>query len=137
MTWRLGAYCHDRREIALSYWLVAEHPGEALTTLKHELAHAIVGHQAPKAKPHGAEWREACRLLGIEPERCSTLPRLGPPARARPRYLYICPACGQRVTYRRRLRRARSCGRCDRRYNPNYRLRFVGQVPADGGESTG
>ncbi|MBI3953505.1 MAG: SprT-like domain-containing protein [Chloroflexi bacterium] len=136
MTWRLGSYRRDRHEIALSYWLVAQHPREALETLKHELAHAIAYQGAPDSRPHGAEWRRACQLLGIAPERCSSIARLGPPRRPRPRYLYACLACGQQVVYQRRLRAPHSCGRCDRRYNPRYRLSLVAQLPApEGGGS--
>lgn len=130
MTWRLGSYRLDRHEISLSYWLATRHEHEALVTLKHELAHALAFQRSPRCQPHGPEWRAACSLLGIPAQRCSDLPRLGPPARPRPRYLYVCPACNQQVLYRRRLRLPHSCGRCDRRYNPDYRLRLVAQLPA-------
>lgn len=132
MTWRLGSYRQDRHEVALSYWLAAHHPQEALETLKHELAHALAFQRSPRCRPHGPEWREACRLLGVAPRRCSELPRLGPPARPRQAYLYQCQTCGHQAVYRRRLRLPHSCGRCDRRYNPRHRLRLVAQLPPPG-----
>jgi SprT protein len=100
--------------------LLREH-GEAEVdrTLRHELAHLVAHARCGRRRiaPHGAEWRQACRDLGIGDEtRCHTLPF---PRRtvARP-FLYRCPKCGREFPRVRRIRGRRiACLACCRRYN--------------------
>src|SRR6478672_12968357 len=44
-----------------------EHPAEIDRTLRHELAHILALFRAGRRRisPHGAEWQQACRDLGI------------------------------------------------------------------------
>ncbi len=54
-----------------------EHPAEIDRTLRHELAHLLAQFRAGRRRvlPHGEEWQEACRDLGIADEkRCHNLP---------------------------------------------------------------
>ena len=57
---------------------LCEHGADEIDrTLRHELAHLLAQFRAGRRRilPHGAEWREACRDLGIADEkRCHTLP---------------------------------------------------------------
>lgn len=104
-------------------------------TLRHELAHLLAHERAGRRRiaPHGAEWRAACRELGIANEqRCHDLPFPMRP-RARP-FLYRCPKCAADFPRTRRIRRAAACLACCRRYNrgrfqKEFQLRLV-RVPA-------
>ena len=95
-----------------------EHPAEIDRTLRHELAHILAQFRAGRHRilPHGDEWREACRDLGIADEkRCHNLPftaRSYPP-----RFVYRCPNCRQEFPRVRRVRRAVACLSCCRKHN--------------------
>ncbi len=87
-------------------------------TLRHELAHLLAQARAGRRRiaPHGAEWRRACRDLGIADEvRCHTLP-FPASMRAR-RYLYRCPRCEEDFPRVRRIRGAMACLACCRKHN--------------------
>jgi SprT protein len=100
-------------------------------TLRHELAHLLAQFRAGPRRipPHGAQWRRACRDLGIADEaRCHTLP-FPVKQRARP-FLYRCARCGKDFPRARRIKRAVACLECCRKYNrgkfdPKARLRLV------------
>ena len=100
-------------------------------TLRHELAHLLAQARAGRRRiaPHGAEWRLACRDLGIGGEaRCHTLPF--PVARRARRFLYKCPSCRSSFARVHRIRRAVACLACCRAHNrgdfdARFRLRLV------------
>src|SRR4029077_5941232 len=95
-----------------------EHPAEIDRTLRHELAHFLAQFRAGRHRiaPHGAEWRQACRDLGIDGEkRCHTLPFITRTYAAR--FIYRCPSCRQDFPRVRRVRRAVACLACCRKYN--------------------
>ncbi len=100
-------------------------------TLRHELAHILAHHRAGRRRiaPHGPEWAQACRDLGLDDEtRCHTLP-LARSRRAR-RHLYRCPSCKIEVRRVRPIRRKLACLACCRKYNGGRyddRFRFVKQ----------
>ena len=104
---------------------------EVEQTLRHELAHLLAQARAGRRRvaPHGAEWRTACRDLGIDGEaRCHTLPF--PVARRARRFLYKCPHCRNSFPRARRIRRAVACLACCRTHNrgnfdARFRLRLV------------
>jgi SprT protein len=100
-------------------------------TLRHELAHLLAQFRAGRRRisPHGAEWRLACRDLGIEGERaCHKLPvavRHIPP-----RFLYCCANCRREFPRVRRIRRATACLICCRKfaggkYDERFRLHLA------------
>lgn len=98
-------------------------------TLRHELAHLLAHYRAGRRRiaPHGPEWRQACRDLGLDDEkRCHTLPL---PRRAiRPKHFYRCPGCGTEVHRVRPFRGKSACLKCCRRHNRgryDERFRFV------------
>jgi SprT protein len=87
-------------------------------TLRHELAHLLAQFRTGRRRvpPHGAEWRKACRDLGIGDEsRTHALPF--PVQRRVRRYLYQCPRCGKEFPRVRRIRRAVACLDCCRKFN--------------------
>jgi predicted SprT family Zn-dependent metalloprotease len=113
-------------------------PEELARTLLHELAHLVAHARYPRRllHPHGPEWKEACRDLGLAGEkRCHTLP-LATPRRVERKYTYHCPQCRREVRRVRPFRRAEACLSCCRneaggRYD--RRFRFVpGPPPLNG-----
>jgi predicted SprT family Zn-dependent metalloprotease len=101
---------------------------EVEQTLRHELAHLVARFRAGSRRidPHGPEWRQACRDLGIGDEkRCHDLPL--PRTRQRARHRYHCPHCKRDYARVRPFRRAVACLECCRahargRYDERFRL---------------
>jgi SprT protein len=100
-------------------------------TLRHELAHLLAQHRARRRciLPHGSEWRQACRDLGIADERaCHKLPLAARELASR--YLYRCRNCQRDFSRVHRIRRAIACLACCRkfaggRYDERFRLQLV------------
>jgi len=111
--------------------LLFEHPAEIDRTLRHELAHLLAQFRAGRRRllPHGTEWQQACRDLGIADEkRCHNLPF--PARRHTGRFIYRCPSCRQEFPRVRRVRRAVACLACCRAHNggefdTRFRLQLV------------
>ncbi len=103
-------------------------------TLRHELAHLLAQFRVGRRRiaPHGPEWREACRDLGIADEaRCHNLPFAS--KSFPPRFVYVCPNCRQEFPRVRRIRRAIACLACCRKHNGGdfdlrFRLKLVDRV---------
>lgn len=102
-------------------------------TLRHELAHLLAHHRAGRRRisPHGPEWQQACRDLGlIDEKRCHTLPL--PRREMKPRHFYRCPSCAVEVHRVRPFRGKSACLKCCRRHNGgryDERFRFVRIAP--------
>jgi SprT protein len=112
-----GRADHRRKLISLNPRLV-EHPAEIDRTLRHELAHILAQFHAGRRRisPHGSEWQQACRDLGIAGEnRCHTLPF--PAKRYAPRFIYRCPNCRRDFPRVRRIKRTVACLACCRAHN--------------------
>jgi SprT protein len=100
-------------------------------TLLHELAHLLAQFRAARRRilPHGAEWRQACRDLGIEGEQaCHKLPMAV--RHISRRFLYCCVNCQREFPRVRRIRRATACLVCCRnfargKYDERFRLRLA------------
>ena len=111
-----------------------EHPDEIDRTLRHELAHLLAQFRAGRRRvlPHGEEWQEACRDLGIADEkRCHNLPF--PVSERARRLLYKCPNCQRDFPYTRRIKRAVACLACCRAHNggefdSRFRLKLICHV---------
>ena len=111
---------------------LAEHgETEIDRTFRHELAHLLAQFRAGRRRilPHGSEWRQACRDLGVGDEtRCHNLP-FPITERAR-RFLYKCPNCRRDFARVRRIHRTIACLACCRAHNrgefdARFRLRLV------------
>lgn len=90
---------------------------ELRSTFLHELAHLFSFARANRRRiqPHGPEWRQACRDLGIPDEdRCHALDFK--PRRMVRKYAYTCPSCGAVIQRVRRLRRRVACYPCCRQH---------------------
>lgn len=108
-----------------------DYPDEIEGTFLHELAHILAQLRAGRRRisPHGSEWRQACRDLGIANEkRCHNLP-FAITERIR-HFLYKCPNCAEIFPRVRKIRRVVACLACCRAYNggqfdARFRLRLV------------
>jgi len=112
-----GRADHRQKLISLNPRLV-EHPAEIDRTLRHELAHILAQFRAGRRRisPHGSEWQQACRDLGIAGEkRCHTLPF--PTKSYAPRFIYRCPDCRRDFPRVRRIKRTVACLACCRAHN--------------------
>jgi SprT protein len=120
-----GRADYRQKLISLNPRLV-EHPAEIDRTLRHELAHILAQFRAGRRRtsPHGPEWRQACRDLGIAGEkRCHTLPF--PAKRYAPRFIYRCPNCRRDFPRVRKIKRTVACLACCRAHNGGeFDLRF-------------
>jgi len=104
-------------------------------TLRHELAHLLAQFREKRRRriaPHGPEWREACRDLGIADEtRCHNLPFV---TKVYPRrFVYCCPNCRREFPRVRKIQRAIACLACCRKHNrgdfdPCFQLKLVDRV---------
>jgi len=111
-----------------------EHLAEIDRTLRHELAHLLAQFRAGRRRvlPHGEEWQEACRDLGIADEkRCHNLPF--PVSERARRFLYKCPNCQRDFPHTRRIKRAVACLACCRAHNggefdSRFRLKLICHV---------
>ena len=120
-----------RTLISLNPRLREQDAAEIDRTLRHELAHLLAQFRAGRRRvaPHGAEWRKACRDLGIADEsRCHAMPF--PIQRRARRFLYRCERCGKEFPRVRRIKRTVACLECCRKFNrgkfdPKARLRLV------------
>jgi SprT protein len=120
-----GRADHHQKLISLNPRLV-EHPAEIDRTLRHELAHILAQFRAGRRRisPHGSEWQQACRDLGIAGEkRCHTLPF--PAKRYAPRFIYRCPNCRRDFPRVRKIKRTVACLACCRAHNRGeFDIRF-------------
>ena len=120
-----------RKIVSLNPRLREHDAAEIDRTLRHELAHLLAQFRVGRRRvpPHGAEWRKACRDLGIADEaRCHALPF--PIQRRARRFLYRCERCGKEFPRVRRIKRTVACLECCRKFNagkfdPEARLRLV------------
>jgi SprT protein len=121
-----GRADYRQRLISLNPRLV-EHPAEIDRTLRHELAHILAQFREKgrrRISPHGPEWQQACRDLGIAGEkRCHTLPF--PAKRYAPRFIYRCPNCRRDFPRVRTIKRTVACLACCRAHNGGeFDIRF-------------
>ena len=97
-------------------------------TFRHELAHLVARHRAGHRRiaPHGAEWKRACRDLGIADEkRCHNLPL--PRRQVNRKHRYLCPRCKTEIRRVRPFRTKVACLACCRthgngRFDERFRL---------------
>lgn len=130
-----GLACWQTKTISLNPKLIEVSPNEVQRTLRHELAHFLAQHRAGRARiaPHGQEWRDACRDLGIPREaRCHDLPFKR--ARVGRKHFYECRACHTQLARVRPLKRRVACLKCCRKHNGgryDERFRFIQVAPPD------
>jgi len=114
--------------IELNPKLIQISEAELHRTFLHELAH-LVAHARTHPRniaPHGAEWKEACRDLGIPNEKATHDLPLGGRSQKRNWY-YTCPHCEAVITRARRMKRKWvACYECCKKYNNGkYSAKFA------------
>jgi predicted SprT family Zn-dependent metalloprotease len=96
-------------------------PDEVRSTMLHELAHLLAYARAGRRriKAHGAEWRQACRELGIPHESVThSLPL--PSREMAKKWRYTCPVCQESIERVRKMKRYAGCYRCCKEHNGGY-----------------
>jgi predicted SprT family Zn-dependent metalloprotease len=111
------------RKITISLPMYEQHGWEAVVqTLLHEMTHALLHQEGRQDRHTRLFWRELEKRGGTR-EKKDVKPGAA--------YVYACPTCGREIERMRRIKRPwlRSCGRCDRRYNPRHRLYLKSDKP--------
>lgn len=120
--------------IVLNPKLCAFGDDEVDRTMRHELAHLLAHHRVGRRRisPHGPEWQQACRDLGLPDEkRCHTLPL--PRRQVPPRHFYRCPNCRTELPRVRPFKRKTACFPCCKkhsggRYDERFRFAEIKKV---------
>ena len=116
-----GYYQRLNHRIVLSWQAYVEHGwDETLNTFRHEVAHIVHLNHKPEF------WKVAYEI-GVT--RKYAAHPVVPRKRGGKEYVYACPGCGSRVRRRRRLRNS-SCARCDKNYNPAFKLKLIETIQA-------
>lgn len=121
LRYRAGDYAPATRTIRLSLPYFRRYGAdEARRILLHELCHWWLFAHGIRHREDAPVFQELLRLHGA-PAKGRPMPR----SRPRRTHLYVCPACGARYQYRRRVDYA--CGHCCRkwaggRYDARFRL---------------
>lgn len=103
-----GLCSYDEKTIYLSEYLVKLNDIErVLQTIKHEIAHALLG----PGHGHSKEWKELCIKIGGNGIRCYTEANTVIPPFEK-RYTYICTNCGKEIHKSYLLNRPRFCKYC-------------------------
>lgn len=106
-----GRAYYQRNEVRFNVDMLAEADDirEIESVVGHEIAHIATykKYHPQRFKPHGWEWKQVMRTLGLKPDRCHNM---SVPMAHRPkRYPYKCESCGQvyqfsKVRHNRQLR---------------------------------
>jgi ribosomal protein L37AE/L43A len=111
-----GGYYQKANSLIVLSWPAHVSHGwdETLNTFRHEVAHIVYQDHSP------AFWAIALQLG------CTRRHALPPVERQQAycKYVYECPGCKTRVFRRKRLNGS-SCGKCDRKFNPAFKLKLV------------
>jgi predicted SprT family Zn-dependent metalloprotease len=104
------------KKITISLPMYEQHGWDAVVdTLLHEMTHGLL-HQRGHHDRHTKLFYRELLARGGTRQKKDVKPKAA--------YVYACPTCGREFERIRRLKRpwARSCAKCDRRYNPRHRL---------------
>ena len=107
---RLGQCRYNTREIILSSWIFTHCPEQVEDTVRHEVAHAVVG----PGKGHKDVWKRMAVELGASPKACV---QLNPDQMLPKKWCTKCSSCNDitKMSYRRRSERVlnrRCCRKC-------------------------
>lgn len=117
----MGWCSYKKKEISLNTFFVEnESKFEVVDTILHEIAHALVG----SGNGHNKIWKAKAIEIGCTGERCYHGKVGVNESKRKPRkvkaYVGTCPNCGGKR--HSKVRKNMSCGKCDKIYNPEYKL---------------
>ena len=121
------------REIVLSKPLLDPLPRCATeSTLCHEMIHAWVDLVLGQRESHGPCFRAQMEAINASQTRFKvSIRHQFPVQQSSPRWIAICPTCGQRTPYRRRVRQAACRLCCDRHHDGHWHVScLLSYVPA-------
>ncbi len=101
---RLGVCKHDTKRIEVSSYYFHTDMEEIEDTIRHEIAHALVGSD----HDHDDVWRAMCIKVGAKPQRLADEHLK---TSAKPNYVIKCPSCNWKV-YRFRMKQRNFGSRC-------------------------
>ena len=108
-----GKYYINSKIIRMGRRYHEYYPDEVEDTLKHEMLHILYPN-------HGREFKEEARRIGT-----SRHAKAYPGGRSPHKFIYVCPACGQKYHRHKRLRMA-SCGKCSQNgYDDRFKLKMI------------
>jgi predicted SprT family Zn-dependent metalloprotease len=112
----LGRCYFHQKVIEISIYHIFSPGANYLDTIKHEIAHALVG---PKIQAHGKEWKLMAASIGAFPRACAYKSSM-----IYHRYKANCPNCGQEFHRNKKPRKLRMywCTKCGPK---NGMLKFV------------
>jgi SprT protein len=122
---RSAGICSYRKktvELSLPLTLLAS-VEEVTDTILHEIAHALAGNDAG----HGPKWRSIAKSIGCNGLRCydeKTKPSTFEAYKTIAKYKGLCPN-GHEVFKNRIPRKRQSCGKCCKRFNPNFLITYT------------
>lgn len=113
-----GRCVYATRTIYLSRHLTALRTTDSVRlTIMHEIAHAM-----NPGDGHGKRWKAQMQSWGLPDTRCSEdevdMSSIS-------NWKAVCWKCSKESYFVRKPRKQRSCGKCDKVYNPKYALNFV------------
>lgn len=98
---QVGWCDYEEKKIAHSIYFIQDTPMEEIeNTIRHEIAHALVG---PDVKSHGPEWKFKAIEVGARPEACTSQAINS----ARPNYRIRCANCNRLLGERHRRKRSK------------------------------
>ncbi len=125
--WRFGWIDHKRtngrcnhrtRTVELSRTLTPLRTEHAVRgTVMHEIAHTLT-----PGDGHGPKWKAQMRRFGLSDRYCSSD---SVDVSLIAKYKIVCKVHGITGYAHRRSSVTKSCGRCSRKFNPDYLLRYV------------
>lgn len=106
-----GSYFPEDNLIKISHRYHEIFPREIEDTLKHEMIHI-------RHFYHDRAFKEEARRIGA-----SLKAKTHPALMRRPKFLYVCPGCGQEYPRQKKMQKY-SCGECsaNKRYDSRFRL---------------
>ena len=117
-TRRFGCCKYRSKRITLSKKLTELNDEEnVLDTILHEIAHALT-----PSHHHDSVWRAKALEIGCDGNRCYSSDEVVTPES---KYIAKCSGCGMIHKKHRQPKNISSCGKCDRKYNPTYKLTYV------------
>ena len=124
---RFGCCDYGKKTISLSKHLCEANPHQINAKIKdtilHEIAHAIsvILYGKKHGKGHDQKWVSIAKQIGCNGNRCYTLQDFGGIKKPESKYTGVCNSCGNEISYHRRPKLSRSCGKCaPKKFNKDF-----------------